>query len=355
MTQYPSAKMVLKGGRARLPADEAINLADTVLRAEGLRPEHARTIARHLVDADLAGVGSHGIVRLVQYLEQIRSGYVKRQFTPARRVNGRGQVEIDGDGGLGIPAMELAIAEICEKGSRQGVSVLAVRNVGHTGRLGAYAEAAAHAGKLIIIIGGGGRQNWRQVAPYGGRKALLPTNPYCIGIPGGDRGPVVIDFATSVIAGGWLQSARVAGAKVQDGAIIDKEGRPSREPADYFDGGAILPKGGPMGYGMAVVAEMICEAMLGPVTVECNWLVLAMDSDLYRARDQMQAAAEEVLAELRACPPAPGFDRVEVPGERERDLRRRNLEQGIELPDQTLECLRELYAAAQAVLNKTQA
>jgi uncharacterized oxidoreductase len=151
---------------------------------------------------------------------------------------------------------------------------------------------------------------------------------------------VVIDFATSMIAGGWLHSARAAGALVPEGAIIDAEGCPSRDPQAYFDGGAILPKGGPMGYGMALMAELICEAMLGPATTECNWLVLTLDAGAYRDRDAMRAVAEEILAELRACPPAPGFARVEVPGERERAVRDANLPLGIALPAPTLARLR---------------
>ena len=96
-------------------------------------------------------------------------------------------------------------------------------------------------------------------------------------IPGGARGPVVIDFATSMMAGGWLHSARAAGALVPEGSIIDADGNPSCDPKAYFEGGAILPKGWPMGYGLAVMAEMVCDAMLGPASTECNWLTLGID------------------------------------------------------------------------------
>ncbi len=336
----PPSKLTFDGPRVRVPVDEAIALGASVLRRAGCDDATAREVATHLVDADLCGVESHGLMRILQYEEQFASGYLDARARPVLTTNAAGRAELDGQGGIGIPAMRLALAHAAAEAERAGIAVLPVRNVGHTGRIGAFVETAAARGLLAIVIGGGGRKAWRQAAPHGGRRALLPTNPYSIGMPGGDRGPVVIDFATSMIAGGWLHSARAAGALVPEGAIIDADGRPSRDPQAYFDGGAILPKGGPMGYGMALMAELICEAMLGPATTECNWLVLTLDAGAYRDRDAMRMVAEEILAELRACPPAPGFARVEVPGERERAARDANLPLGIALPAPTLARLR---------------
>lgn len=336
----PPSKLSFDGPRVRVPVDEAIALGAAVLRRAGCDDATAHDVATHLVDADLCGVESHGLMRVLQYEEQFASGYLDARAQPVLTINAAGRTELDGRGGIGIPAMRLAVAHAAAEAERAGMAVLPVRNVGHTGRIGAFVETAAAHGLLAIVIGGGGRKAWRQAAPHGGRRALLPTNPYSIGMPGGERGPVVIDFATSMIAGGWLHSARAAGALVPEGAIIDAEGRPSRDPQAYFDGGAILPKGGPMGYGMALMAELICEAMLGPATTECNWLVLMLDAGAYRDRHAMRAVAEEILAELRACPPAPGFARVEVPGERERAARAANLPFGIALPAPTLARIR---------------
>lgn len=344
MTQSTAAtsKLELKEDRVLLGVSEITALAASILERAGLDRMTAEEVAEHLADADLCGVESHGTMRVLQYVEQIRSGYLKASGRPTIIRDPRGGDAVDGGGGIGIPALRLATDHIAALAKNSGIAAVPLRNVGHTGRLGAFAERAAEKGCLIIIVGGGGRESWRQVAPFGGRKAVLPTNPYCMGIPGGERGPVVIDFATSMIAGGWLQSARAAEALVPAGCIIDRDGDPSRDPAAYFDGGAILPKGGAMGYGMAVMAETICEAMLGPVTTECNWLVLAIDATRYRDPGVMQQAAEAVLAELRACPPASGFDHVQVPGERERDLRARNRELGIALPRRALEQVRAL-------------
>ena len=334
-TQTLSSKLSLDGDRVTLKASKVTQvLADIFLRL-GCDAETAAAVAAHLVETELSGVESHGIMRCLQYANQFRTGYMQAEARPELRTTAKGVVEVDGNGGIGIPAMRLAVDTCCDMASASGLAAVPVRRVGHTGRLGAYAERGADRGFFVMIVGGGGRQNWRQVAPYGGKKAVLPTNPFCFAMPGGERGPVVVDFATSIIAGGWLYAARTAGARVPEGAIIDADGVPSRDPEAYFNGGAILPKGGPMGYGLAVMAELICEAMLGPVTTEVNWLVLALDTNRYRQAGTLQTVAEEILRELRECPPADGFERVEIPGERERERRQANTEGLIQSPENT--------------------
>jgi len=328
-------KLDFDGPRVTVQASEATDLVARICLGCGCDAATAEAVADHLVDASLCGVESHGLMRILQYAEQFRSGYLSVSATPEITATERGGELVTGNGGIGIPAMTLAVEHASARAGESGMAAVAVCDVGHTGRLGAYAEQGALHSNLVIIIGGSGRQNWRQVAPYGGRKALLPTNPYCIGIPGGDRGPVVLDFATSKIAGGWIYAARSAGAQLPEGVLIDRDGNPSRDPEAYFEGGAILPSGGAKGYALAVTAEMIAEAMIGPATTECNWLVLALDTTRFRAPSSMQESAEEVLAELRACPPAAGFDRVEVPGERERDHKARTLQTGIAVPEET--------------------
>ncbi|WP_263741810.1 Ldh family oxidoreductase [Albidovulum litorale] len=312
------SKLEFRGAHLSLPADDATARLAGIFRALGSTGHIAEEVAAHLVDANLCGVESHGVVRVLQYAGQFRSGYMRAGVEPIVKEGGAGRREVDGQGGIGIPAMQMAFDEGCRLARATGVAALAVRNVGHTGRHGAFAEAAANEGMLTFLMGGGNRQTWRQVAPHGGRKALLPTNPWCIGIPGGARGPVVLDFATSKIAGGWIYAAHSAGALLPEGCVIDRHGHPTRDPEDYFAGGAILPSGEHKGYGLALMAELIAEAMLGPVTAEANWLLIAIDATGYCDTFGMARTAEEILAELRDCPPAPGFVSVDIPGERER-------------------------------------
>ncbi len=339
-------KLSLDGPWVTVFPDQARATCVAILTGVGCPPATADQVAEHLLDSSLCGVASHGLWRVLQYAEDFESGKLDPRARPALAEAPGGGALVDGRGGIGIPAMLLASDALRDRARESGLAAIALRDLGHTGRLGAYGELLAVSGLLAIIVGGGGREAWRQVAPYGGRKAVLATNPYCIATPGGARGPVVVDFATSALAGGWIYAARNAGAQLPEGALIDKEGRPSRDPEDYYAGGAILPMGGAKGYGLSVAAEMIAEAMLGPSTTECQWLLIALDCRRYRAPTAMQTAAESVLAELRACPPADGFAGVEVPGERERAQRARSLTEGITLPEKTWE---EILALARRV------
>ena len=338
------SKLQLSSDRLAIPTHEVQAVVESILKDAGCSVAIAHEVADHLIDTELCGIESHGVMRVMQYADQFAKGVMDPRAEAVIRKNSKGDDEVDGCGGIGIPAMRIAVDHCVNKAKDMGIAALPLRHVGHTGRLGAYAERAANEGCLVIIIGGGGRQNWRQGTPYGGRKALLPTNPFCFGSPGGQNGPVIVDFATSMIAGGWLYAARAAGAKVPFGTIMNREGQLSDEPADYFNGGAILPKGGAMGYGLAVMAELICEAMLGPVTTEVNWFIIAIDTKRYREPHIMMTVAEEILAELRDCPPVEGVKRVEVPGERERRHRDQNEERLIALPEATWSSMQDRAA-----------
>ncbi|WP_127562043.1 Ldh family oxidoreductase [Nioella ostreopsis] len=307
--------------RVAVAPEVAARVACGLFRAAGAAPEVAREVADHLVEADQCGVESHGIVRTLQYTREMLDGTLDPKARPEILRQDGGRLTVQAHGAIGIPAMRIAHEAAAEAALENGISAVGVLGAGHTGRLGAFGEIAARRGCLSIALGGGNRKRWRMVAPYGGREALLPTNPFCIAMPGGDRGPVVIDIATSQAAGGWIYAARAAGVDLPEGLIVDRTGAPSRDPEDYFNGGAILPKGGPLGYGLALIAELVGEAMLGPVLKgEINWLVLALDCRRYHEAPAMQVVAEEILAEIRVSAPAEGRGPVQVPGERERDL-----------------------------------
>lgn len=326
----------------RVAVESLLDFGTRVMAALGCAPAIAFEIAEHLVDADLCGVYSHGIFRLDWYAERAAANRFEPGAQPRLTKAEGGAPLVDGGNGLGMPAFRLATDTMVQAARKDGVAAVGIANVDHTGRLGAFVRRGADAGCLSIMFGGGSRRDWRQVAPYGGARAILPTNPYAFGIPGGERGPVVFDFATGMAAGGKVYAAKVAGRRLAEGLCIDAHGRPTTDPDDYFKGGAILPMAGPKGYGMALVAELLGEAILGQAMDGMNWICIAVDLSRFRAPSAYRRAAEECLVELRACPPAPGFDRVEIPGEREAALREERLKSGIPIPPATLESLRAL-------------
>ena len=197
-----ASKLDFDGVRLSVDGAEAVDVLSGILTALGCDGRVANSIAEHLVESSLCGVESHGVMRILQYARQFRSGYMSADGEA--RVTKRDDqfLTIDGGGGHGIPAMELAFDTAIEAAVDTGMSVTAITNLGHTGRHGAFAELAAEAGMLSVLIGGGNRAVWRQVAPHGGAQAKLPTNPWCLGLPGGGNGPFILDFATSTVAGG---------------------------------------------------------------------------------------------------------------------------------------------------------
>jgi len=338
-----NSKLFLKGKRIDVEIRTSIRVLNEIFLSLGCSKEISQEVSEHLTDSNLCGMESHGVMRVLQYAEQFQSGYMNAKAKPKVLIDSNGIKRISGNGGIGIPIMTIAYNAGINDAKKYGVSALSIRNVGHTGRHGAFADDAANKGILTICIGGGNRHTWRQVAPYGGLKALLPTNPWCIGIPGGDLGPVVLDFATSKIAGGWIYAAKSANALLPEDCIIDKNGNPSQNPDDYFDGGAILPSGAQKGYGLALIGELIGEALLGPSTTEANWLLVSIDTSKFRNKSKMRASAEEVLDEIRKCTPTEGFKRVEIPGERERQSRN-NANGIISMPESTWMQILELSA-----------
>ena len=315
------SKLAFDGVRLPVDGTEAVEVMIDILTDLGCDGRVADAIAEHLAEASVCGVESHGVMRILQYAQQFKSGYLSAGGR-ARVAKRDGQfLTIDGGGGHGIPAMQLAFDTAIETAVDTGMSVTAITNLGHTGRHGAFAELAAEAGMMSILIGGGNRAVWRQVAPHGGAQAKLTTNPWCLGLPGGGNGPFILDLATSMVAGGWIYAAESAGALLPEGCLIDADGNPSTDPKAYFEGGAILPAAGQKGYALALAAERIAEALIGPVATEANWLLIMVDTTRMTAGHTLQERAEVILADMRGCPPAPGFDRVEVPGERERRIR----------------------------------
>ncbi len=303
-----------------------------ILTSAGMMPGDAGTVARHLVDAEMKGVVSHGVNRVAYYLDLFDTDQARPVGWISATRRGATVVHVDGGRGLGIPAMERAVDELLDMGRNQPVVCAGIAEVGHTGRMGAYSERLARAGKLAIGFGGGGAEKFPMVAAHGGRGGTMSTNPWALSMEAGDAGMVSADFATCVVANGKVRIRRRTGEPVPEGWLSDRDGNPTTSIDAYDDGGALLPAGGYKGFGLATIAELVGGAMLGPA-FEFNWLLIALDTDAFGMGAHYSETAAREVERLRASPPAPGFDRVRVAGDPETEKEARARVQGIAIHD----------------------
>ncbi len=173
---------------------------------------------------------------------------------------------------------------------------------------------------------------------FGGASSALGTNPIAVGIPTGDDAPFVIDFATSVIAGGKVLVARSKGADLPPGAAVDKEGRPTTDPAVYFDGGSLLPFGAHKGYALSLFFSLMGGLAGGfgnEATAMSGLFMQVYDVAAFSPLEEYRRQVRTVLDAVKSTPPAPGFDEVLVPGDFESRSRQQRLAEGIEVPADT--------------------
>jgi uncharacterized oxidoreductase len=326
--------------------------------ALGVPAAAAALVADHLVDAELAGVISHGILRVPQYVELIRHGKIVPDArlsvlkeTPATAV-------LDGGHGFGQVMAHEAMEHALRLAARAGVGAVTLVNCSHTGRLGSYTEHAARQGFIgLMMVNSGGHGQW--VAPFGGLAGRLATNPLSVAVPTGLEFPLVLDIATSAAPEGRIRALCALGQAIPPGWVIRPTGEPTTNPADLYGPprGALLPFGGHKGYGLALVVEALAgglsgagccadpEAPLAGVTDGVFLLALQVEAFCPSAVFQEQMAG--LVRHLKSCPPAPGFAGVLVPGEREARERERRLREGVPIGEAIWETLqRSLQALA---------
>ena len=234
-------------------------LVAAIMHAAGSSIEESRTIARRLVDSNLVGHDSHGVIRVSKYLEWMRKGWLKPNQPPTLVFDSDALAIVDGNRGYGQVIGEYATRLGIEKAAKKGIAMIGLRNCGHLGRLGDWAEMAADAGQVSLhFLNTSGAQ---RVAPFGGSDRRLSTNPLAIGVPVADGDPVILDVTTSTVAEGKLMVAVNKGEKVPEGWIVDKDGKPTIDPRDFYDGGALLTIGAHKGSGLSIVTDLLAGAV----------------------------------------------------------------------------------------------
>ena len=329
-----------------MPTIDAETLKDVTYRifyAVGSPGETARTVAEHLVDANLTGHDSHGMIRIPQYVASIKDGKLSADATPEVIKDTPTIAHVDGHGTFGQVVGKFAADIAIEKARTLSISCVSMYNLGHLGRIGTYVEMCAKAGMASIMYCGLSGE-FRRVAPFGGREGRLSTNPIAMACPNGVEDPILLDFATCAAAEGKIRVYKARGNQLPEGWIIDKNGRPSTDPNDLYDGGAIMPIGGSVGhkgYALAFLVGVLGGALSGGGFVEgtppTGGLLIAIDTAAFVDADVMESRIRKMGDYITSSPPAEGFEKVQYPGEKEAVTRRERLASGIEIEDATWE------------------
>ncbi len=325
-------------------AEQLEQIAFHLFYAAGTPEKNARIVAQHLVESNLTGHDSHGFIRVIQYLRQIKEGMIIPAAKPEIVSESPGTAQVDGHYGFG-PVVATFSAEVAiDKAKKQGVSSVAVRNLSHLGRLGAYGEMAAHAGCAAILYCSTGGKSIYQ-APFGGAQGKLGTNPFAMVVPSEKEGRILSDFATSVAAEGKIRVYRARGHKLPDGWILDKAGRPSNNPDDFYAGGAVLPVGSSVGYKgfcMAFMTEVFSGVLArngSPSHPNKHFsngaFILAIDIERFAPLAAFKSEVSDLVGYIKNTPPAEGFESVLAPGEKESKIRRERVKSGVEIEDET--------------------
>jgi uncharacterized oxidoreductase len=316
-------------------------------------PEEARRIATYLTTANLTGHDSHGVIRVPVYMRWRNNGSIIPNQKVEVPIDTPSLAVVDGKFGYGQTVGPQAVQLGIDKAKAAGLAIIATRNSGHIGRIGDWAEMAAAEGLISIhFVNAAGSI---LVAPYGGVERRLSTAPYCVGIPrpDGER-PIVLDFATSIVAEGKVLVASRGGKKLPQGALIDLDGTLSEDPAvlygaydaegprDHSQGtGAIRAFGEHKGSGLAFICELLGGALTGngatkpDRTFANGMLSIYLDPRKIDPDNFFDGEVARYVNYFKDTKPAAGVDSVLIPGDPEAKTRADRTANGVPLPDET--------------------
>ncbi len=337
----------------RIDAGALIDFATAVYVSAGVPETDARLVADTLVQADLWGHQSHGVLRLGWYLDRIRNGVMKPVTTPEFVVDAGAIAVIDTHDGVGHVATMLATNEAIKRAKLHGIGAVAVRNSNHFGTCMYYTRRVAGAGCVAMLTSNGGPA----MAPWGGRKKIIGTNPFSVAAPVDAEGkcaPFVVDMATTGVARGKIYLARNKNLPIPLGWAISSDGAPTTDPQEAIDG-IILPMAEHKGYAIAAMVDMMSGVLTGSgflsavhspyKTAEksnCGHLMIAMDIAKFQPLEQFHARMQAFTHEIKSVPLAKGFDEVFYPGEMENNSDAKFRREGLLLPEDTIADLRRI-------------
>ncbi|MFT8675769.1 MAG: Ldh family oxidoreductase [Acetobacter sp.] len=237
---------------------------EAILLKAGVNPAQAGAVARVITAGERDACKSHGIYRIEGILRTIKAGKVRVDAVPELvPAPGSAIVRVNAGGGFANPAFELGLPELVERTRSLGLAAMVINDCGHFSALWPEAEALTEQGLAAMVM----CPSYATVAPSGGKKPLLGTNPFAFGWPRADRSPYVFDFATSVAARGEIELHRRAGKPLPEGWAIDAEGNPTTDPQAAL-AGAMLPFGGHKGSAISTMIELLAGILIGDLTSE---------------------------------------------------------------------------------------
>lgn len=338
----------------RFPEDVVKKYCASVFAKAGLNAKNAMLFASSLVESEMRGVSSHGITRLKAYADKIRRGEISAAGKPFIVRDNPSAILVDGDNAPGVVAATTAMDFCLERAAKSGSCFASIRNTSH------YAAGwffAMHASKNNMIGFSVCNSNPLMVA-HGGAVPMLGTNPLSIAVPAGRNPDLVLDMATSLVAKGKVDLHAKLGKDLPLGWIVDKNGQNTTNPADLREG-AMLPFGGPKGYGIALLIDVVCSSLSGAKNGRQLTSIFSCDDpDGYRDIgiflgaidvtkfvdiDLFKARVDGIYDEFKKSPPAKGVDAVFLPGEIEFRNFAKNQKEGVELSEKILS---ELAAVA---------
>lgn len=310
-----------------------------VVRGFGSNEDEVQAVAGNLIDANLTGHDSHGIGMLPRYADAFLEGGLRPNAHVQTVTDTGALLRLDGQAGFGQVIGREAMALGIERARAHGSCIVALGNAHHLGRIGAWAEQAAAAGLVSLHFVNVVARSI--VAPHGGADARFGTNPFCAGVPLAGRPPVILDFATSMIAQGKTRVAHNKGEGVPPGCMLDDHGQPTTDPryAVVPPFGALLTFGTHKGYGMALMCELLGGALAAGMTqrnddasrrrVLNGMFSVLVDPSVLAERSAFEREALAFLDWVQASPPRQGYGPVQVAGDAERNSRARRSAEGV--------------------------
>jgi LDH2 family malate/lactate/ureidoglycolate dehydrogenase len=330
--------------------EEIIEFASLVYREYGVPEKDADIMADSLVQADLWGHQSHGVLRLSWYAERLRLGTIKPQTT-ITPVSDFGAITVfDANDGVGQVVAMTAMEEAVKRAKTFGIGAVSVRNSNHFGTCMFYTRKIAGQNCIGFLSSNGGPA----IAPWGGTQKKVGTNPWSYASPAGRYEPMILDIANTGVARGKIYLAKNRNERIPPGWALNSKGEPTTDPAEAIEG-IILPMAGHKGYAISTMMDVLSGVLSGSCWGEkvhspykydkksgAGHFMMALNIESFRDVEEYNSDIEQMIDSLKSTPKAPGTEEIYYPGELEAINDRNNRKNGLCYPEDTVTDLKKI-------------